>query len=402
MGLFCCKPTYEMKAEPKEEDVIRFFMIGMGSAGKSTVIRQLMKLCVDFPNSYKMYDDDWKPKENVYSESDRYRWKTIIRQNIVDSFSKAIKQCKQIGLNFTDDEQRSAANEVLNICEESETLRARIPKVYTEEFARKLLLLYGDENSVIRKAFNHRHEFAGCFRYPDGVLHFLNPEKIEAYADETFLPDQSDIIYARDNTSGLDTYKFRVHGTRIEIHDMGGQAVERKKVLEFLSHWISDTKENHLNFILYVASISEYNVQHPVNRQFTLLDESVTFMKLILSLSQVRQCGFLIFLNKCDIFEEKIMDPILKADFRKYLSDYISKDDLEQYEKGQKVHVNKMRTAIANLFAKSVTSAAVKREAPVYHRFTCAVDSKMMESIFSTIRSELLTRKLSSNEWILP
>lgn len=55
----------------------------------------------------------------------------------------------------------------------------------------------------------------------------------------------------------------------------------QKKILEFLTHWISDSKPNYRNFILYVTSMAEYNILHPDNPQYTLLDESAAFMKVI-------------------------------------------------------------------------------------------------------------------------
>uniref|UniRef100_A0A914RGG4 Uncharacterized protein n=1 Tax=Parascaris equorum TaxID=6256 RepID=A0A914RGG4_PAREQ len=54
------------------------------------------------------------------------------------------------------------------------------------------------------------------------------------YSRGDTLPTEEDIVHARDPTSGLNYYHFRVHKMRIEIHDMGGQMVER--VCMILTH----------------------------------------------------------------------------------------------------------------------------------------------------------------------
>lgn len=54
--------------------------------------------------------------------------------------------------------------------------------------------------------------------------------------------------------------------------------------------------------------------------------------QMLLNLSQVQECGFLIFFNKYDIFQERVSDPILKPDFRKFLHRFIKEEDLKKYE----------------------------------------------------------------------
>lgn len=133
---------------------------------------------------------------------------------------------------------------------------------------------------------------------------------------------------------------------------------------------------------------------------------------------------------------------------------------------GAPVKSEVFRKAIANKFAKEISNNAVKRKAPVYHRyvclqksrhstsfsfkkttsktttnyyfctiisnrchhakklelhhitkkqppeislplpaifrFTCAVDSKMMENLFCTIRSEIVHKTIINQDWVFP
>ncbi|VDD93977.1 unnamed protein product [Enterobius vermicularis] len=371
MGLECCKPNYPIEDESDEKEVVRFFMVGMGGAGKSTVIRQLMKLCIDCPNSYKLYDSEWVEKTSIHSEGDLRKWKIVIQHNILEAFCNTIKQSKLFGFEFNG-LQSLVVSEVEKLCGDVRTLHLRTAEwspFFNEELGRKLITLISNEKDPIKCALKRCHEFAAEYRLPDGVDHFITPQKIMEYARADTLPDEDDIVHARNPTSGLDYYHFLVHKMRIQIHDMGGQMVERKKVLEYLSHWISDSKPNHRNFILYVVSIADYNVIHPSRRQYTLLDESIAFMKMILNLSQVQECGFLIFFNKSDIFDEKVSDEHFRPDFRTFLKEFIKEDELKKYERGAPVKSEVFRKAIANKFAKEISNNAVKRKAPVYHRY---------------------------------
>lgn len=58
-------------------------MAGMGSAGKSTIIRQLQSLCQK-NSSYKFCNDDWTEKK--ITDIDKTLWQSTIRKNILDCF----------------------------------------------------------------------------------------------------------------------------------------------------------------------------------------------------------------------------------------------------------------------------------------------------------------------------
>lgn len=71
---------------------MRFFMAGMGSAGKSTIIRQLQLLSHKNSN-YKFCNDDWT--ELRTTEIDTEAWQATIRRNILDCFDIFVKVCSK-------------------------------------------------------------------------------------------------------------------------------------------------------------------------------------------------------------------------------------------------------------------------------------------------------------------
>lgn len=67
---------------------MRFFMTGLGSAGKTTIVRQLFLLCNSRGN-YKVCNENWQ--EEITKPDDNELWVTTIRKNILDSLDIFIK-----------------------------------------------------------------------------------------------------------------------------------------------------------------------------------------------------------------------------------------------------------------------------------------------------------------------
>lgn len=121
------------------------------------------------------------------------------------------------------------------------------------------------------------------------------------------------------------------------------------RLADYLTHWCYESKENDRNFILLVVSMSDYNVQHPVHQKFTLLDESVEYMKLLLNNPATEHCGLLIFFNKKDRFVEKLDDEQCREDFQ-YLKDYITSSQFKSYTSTGKYSEKVMFNAITAKF----------------------------------------------------
>jgi GTPase SAR1 family protein len=70
---------------------MRFFMTGLGSAGKTTIVRQLLYLS-SIRSNYKACNENWQ--EEVTKADDNDVWITAVRKNILDSIDIFIKVCK--------------------------------------------------------------------------------------------------------------------------------------------------------------------------------------------------------------------------------------------------------------------------------------------------------------------
>ena len=74
--------------EERNNDHIRFFMTGLGSAGKTTLVRQLFLLSNRVSN-YKLCNENWQ--EERTKPDDNFLWVATIRKNVLDSMEIFIK-----------------------------------------------------------------------------------------------------------------------------------------------------------------------------------------------------------------------------------------------------------------------------------------------------------------------
>jgi hypothetical protein len=136
--------------------------------------------------------------------------------------------------------------------------------------------------------------------------------------------------------------------------------------------------------------MSDYNVPHAQYPQHTLLDESIEYMKLLLNNAVAENCKLLIFFNKKDRFKEKINDEHCRSDID-YLKEYLSTSQYKEYKKTGKHEPKTMYNAITAKFNENIKIKYPNKSC--YCRHTCAVDSKIMDSIFATIRNEILNEQ---------
>ena len=150
----------------------------------------------------------------------------------------------------------------------------------------------------------------------------------------------------------------------IGLIDVGGQRSERKKWLHCFET---------VNTVLFVVSMSEYDQNleedHTVNR----MKESI---KLFASVSNVKwfaKASMLLFLNKKDVFDDKILYSPLNQCFETY-NGTNDKDEAAQYISDQFIEQNRTGR-------------------DVYCHFTCAQDSENISVVFNAV-SDIITRKI--------
>jgi len=126
------------------------------------------------------------------------------------------------------------------------------------------------------------------------IFFFTHAKRIAA---EDFQPTPEDIFRAKLKTTGISELTFNTEGVEITIVDVGGQRSERRKWL----HCFDDVTS-----VIYLAALDEYNMRLEEDNETNRLDESLRLFGEMTASQFFIPASWILFLNKSDIFKDKI------------------------------------------------------------------------------------------------
>lgn len=253
-----------------EQDTISILLLGAGGCGKSTILKQLKIL----------HKDGFTPEE-------KKKFKDLCYQNTVESMQSLCKASSHLGI---------ALSKPSNVKHMERVLAIDRYRQSDYEAKEAIQLLWQDAG--IQEAFDKRN----TFNLGDSCPYFMAKANIERVFSETFEPTNQDVLRCRKATTGIVQTDFDIEGVHFQLFDVGGQRGERSK-------WI-DIFEN-VTGIMFIASLSEYNEVLEEDRSKNRMQESLDLFEGIVNLPWFIEVPVFLFLNKNDLFENKIktVDP---------------------------------------------------------------------------------------------
>uniref|UniRef100_A0A915KJ36 Uncharacterized protein n=1 Tax=Romanomermis culicivorax TaxID=13658 RepID=A0A915KJ36_ROMCU len=198
--------------------------------------------------------------------------------------------------------------------------------------------------------FNHSTKDRLLFKF--SLSSFL--DDIDRIGSPSYVPTEQDILRLRIATTGINEVEFTMKNTKYRVFDVGGQRSERRK-------WIHCF--DNVNAVIYVAALSDYNLTLAEDNHTNRLQESVKLFETICNSKWFLSTPMLLFLNKRDLFVDKIKTHPLTMAFPEYTGP-------QTYEDGVS-YVHKKFTGV---------NRQPNRE--IYVHKTCATDTKDMEFVF--------------------
>ena len=180
---------------------------------------------------------------------------------------------------------------------------------------------------------------------------------------------QKDALYARVRTSGIVTEKYNIDGTIFEMYDVGGQRNERRK-------WIHCFED--VTAVIFVAAISEYDQKLFEDGATNRMIEALELFEEIVGNRCFMRSTIILFLNKKDLFEEKIKKTPINS-VEKF-SDYTGGAD---YNAGCKYFEDKF---VAKHHEKCGP------EAVLYQHVTCATDTNNVKIVMDAAKRTILEK----------
>jgi len=154
------------------------------------------------------------------------------------------------------------------------------------------------------------------------------------------------------------------------IVDVGGQRSERKKWM----HCFQDVTS-----VLFCVALSEYDLKLYEDDTTNRMTESLRVFKEIINNKWFRDTSIVLFLNKFDIFEEKIQ----KVDLNVCFPDY----------KG-----GKNCGAAAEYIKQQFLALNDNVKRPIFPHYTTATDTADVQRVFDTVRKNFLENAVEENQ----
>jgi GTPase SAR1 family protein len=321
------------------QEKIKLLLLGAGESGKSTIFKQMKILY------------------GVVSEEEKRQVRPVVFNNTITSMKIVVEQ---VGVwKLEDTIAAKEAFEMIKLCDEAAVIDLRLGNA--------VKALWADPG--LQKVWDRRSEF----QVVESVKFYFN--EIDRIMQPDYLPSQQDVLYARVRTSGIVTERYEIDGSTFEMYDVGGQRNERKKWI----HCFDD-----VTAVIFVAALSEYDQSLFEDATTNRMVEAIELFGEICNNRYFQESSMILFLNKADLFAEKIKRVDIKgieafADFPGGLGD--AEPGIEYF------------TA---LFLGVNTNPSRS----IYQHVTCATDTENVNRVFSACKDIILRGNLKDSGFI--
>jgi len=314
---------------------LKLLLLGTGESGKSTFIKQMRII-----------------HGAGYSEEDKRGFIKLVFQNIFMAMQSMIRAMDLLKIQYEDPTSADKAELVRTVDYETVT-------TFESPYVEAIKDLWQD--SGITECYDRRREY----QLTDSAKYYLTD--IERIKQPDYLPTQQDILRVRVPTTGIIEYPFDLEEIRFRMVDVGGQRSERRK-------WIHCFE--NVTSIIFLVALSEYDQILFESDNENRMEESKALFKTIITYPWFQHSSVILFLNKKDLLEEKIM--------YSHLMDYFP-----EYDGPQKDAIT-AREFILRMFVDLNPDT----EKIIYSHFTCATDTENIRFVFAAVKDTILQLNL--------
>jgi len=318
------------------ESEVKLLLLGAGESGKSTIAKQMKIIHLE-----------------GFSEEEKISFKDIIYSNIVTSI-KALIEAAQRFSNPISEANKAKAEQLMSL--------NTYPFDVTPELGGYIKELW--KESAIQATFARASEF----QLLDSAPYYF--DNIERLAKKEYVPDLQDILRSRSKTTGITETEFEIENTKFRMVDVGGQRSERKK-------WIHCFQD--VTAVIFCVALSEYDLKLYEDETVNRMHESLKLFDEICNSKWFSSVSIILFLNKSDLFKEKIKKVDLNVCFPEY------KDGLD-FEKASGFITEKFTKINRNPQGKQV-----------YPHTTQATDTTNIKFVFNAVKNIVLHKALEGS-----
>jgi len=328
-----------LRKERRElEHEVKLLLLGAGESGKSTVTKQMKIIHL-----------------KGFTEEERLSYRDIIHSNVIMAMRAIVSAADKLEVNniLSDNREKAAlftTNEIL------------FEQSVTPEIGEAVKVLWADPG--IQELYGRANEY----QLIDSAQYFF--ENIDRIVKEDYCPNTQDLLRARARTTGITEIVFDLSGVHWRMVDVGGQRNERKK-------WIHCFQE--VTALIFCVALSEYDLKLYEDERVNRMHESVTLFEEICNCQWFYDTSVIMFLNKSDLFKDKIKEVDLKVCF----DDYTGGCNFD---------------AAVDYLKQKFTSLNRNPNKVIYVHVTCATDTENMRFVFNAVKDIVIRTSLMSSD----
>lgn len=325
-----------VKEKKTDRESIKLLFLGAGESGKSTLLKQ-MKII----------------NAQGFDQDERKEFLPLIHSNVIQSIRTLVRQCR----DFHDNPPETFTVRDFTFTAEGETCAQRIEPLKLDDplsdvIVQDIMTVWKDPATF--KTFSLRSKY----QLSDSAQYFL--DRAHEVTRPNYVPNEQDILRARIRTTGIVEHKFTIDKNDFRMYDVGGQRSARKK-------WIHCFEK--VTSVIFVAAISGYDQVLYEDNKTNSLHEALHLFGEICGSRWFVRTSIILFLNKKDIFREKITKVPLTYCFPHY--------------EGK----NEYREAVAFIKSEFEQQAhQVDPEKRIYTHITCATDTTNIKRVFDIVK----------------
>jgi len=318
----------ENRGKPK---LIKLLLLGAGDSGKSTLAKQMKILYLD-----------------GYTVEERKNIIPAIHQNIVGTFKDILKGVQIVKIKLPPEVQEHA--KVISELPQHQTVTPEL----AERF--KQLAQTAELQKLIKKSVEMQ-----VYDHFDYML-----RKIDEIAAPGYIPTVDDILRTRVRTTGINEITYTFSNMNFTVIDMGGQRSERRKWMFFFEN---------VTAVIFVLALNEYDMRLREDPTVNRMHESLNLFKNVINNEFLKDTAIILFLNKIDLFREKIERVDLKTCFPDYSGEQKCEPALEFIGgKFKSFDMNSKRT--------------------IFIHSTCATDTTQISTVLADVKLTLIQKVL--------
>jgi len=321
----------------RETRTVKLLLLGAGESGKSTLVKQM-----------KIIHGDG------YNQHERESYRPTVVDNLVHSMRAVLEAMGSLRINLGDNKNRIHVKAIL------EYVEFRGPAL-DETLAAAIRGLWADEG--VQTAFARANEY----QLNDSAAYYFN--SIERIAAPGYIPTEQDVLRARVRTTGIIETQFSFKNIIFRMFDVGGQRSERKK-------WINCF--DGVTAVMFVSALSGYDSKLFEDQETNRIHESLTLFDAICNNKFFQQTSMILFLNKRDLFEQKIAQNPLSRFFPEFRGPDGDPKAAMQFILGMFLELNKDPSK------------------KLYHHFTTATNTDNISAVFDAVSDTIIEQRLSS------